>query len=113
LVLSKRHEEIQEWLGWNTETNDGVAQGNHHGVPWLAAITGKKLLPPGVDEVQRFRTAVGFVGQVVGPSTVSINGMKVRDESSGKEKRDDGEILIMRTCDMGAIGASFSQRGGP
>src|SRR5262245_58302002 len=60
--------------------------------------------------VQGFRSAGGFVGQVVRPAAVGVDGGEVPDEASREQQRCDGEVLAVRLRDVGAISTRFAQR---
>ena len=112
LVLPERGEQIAERIDRDRKRGDRIGERHEHRMPRFAAVAvGELPLPP----IQQFQAAarVGrFVGQIVGPTTVSVDIEKMLPQAARQQPTRDGKVFVVRFSQPLAIALRLGQRGG-
>ncbi len=111
LILFKGNQQIEERFRRNTKALNRGLKGNHDGVSGLAGVTAEQFLTPPGEEIQSLLSTAGFIGKVIGPAAISIDGVKMRHNSTRQECRGHREILVVSARPASAITSSGRQIG--
>ncbi len=111
LVLLEGGEQVEERLGRNVKSADGVAQGDEDGMVRLAVVTAAQLLTPPAEQGQGARSAAGLIRQIVGPAAVGVDGVEMTDQGTRQQDRGDGEVFVVGPRQATAIKLCPCARG--
>jgi DNA-binding transcriptional LysR family regulator len=77
--------------------------------PVLIAIA--QLLAPPTEQLHSFRSTAGFVGEIVGPAAIGVNGVKMAQQRPRQQRRGDGEVLVVTSSQAATINLGLGARG--
>ena len=83
LILPERDEQILERLGRDGFLADRLLQRDHHRVFRRAVVASLQFALPPCEQRQRGVAAARFIGEIVGPTAVRIDRVKVRKQLPG------------------------------
>src|SRR5437899_9042890 len=109
LVLLEGDQQVEKWLRRDVKTLDRLVEGDHDRMPGLAFVAAEQLVTPPVQQVESPLAAACFVGEIVGPAAIGIDGMKMPQQIAWQEQRGDREVLVMRAAQPTAIDMGSSK----
>src|SRR5262245_44706200 len=75
-----------------------------------ASIAVFQLHFPPVEQPQAFLATRRFVGQILRPTAISVDGVKMWTEFGRQEPAGNGKVLVMRLSQPATVRASLGQR---
>lgn len=95
LILAKGLEEIGEGLARQVFSNNGFAQSDEDGMSGLAFVAGVEFAFPPMEELESASGIFYFIAEVVRPSAISVDIIKMLVKAFWQEPGDDVEILVV------------------
>src|SRR5579864_8877023 len=107
LILAESAQEIGEFMFGDIELAHGLGKSHKNRMSRVAVVTGVELTLPLIQQCERGGGITDFVAEVVGDAAVGVDVEEMLAQPARKKPAGDGEILVVRAGQPGAVFASL------